>query len=155
MRIADKAYAAGILDGEGSICLTRWSSNRWNNMYPVVAVSNCDEPLIHWLNSRWKGSIRIGIIRSGSRRPQHRWSLSGLKTNKFLNDVIPYLIIKKERANWALQANAIQGSKKLFRPYSERDKDKIMAIRVLFDQDTAARIAAQRGYNDQDGTNSA
>ena len=47
MNLAEKAYIAGIIDGEGTVTLTRKHSNETPS--PHVSVFNCNVALIRWL----------------------------------------------------------------------------------------------------------
>ena len=51
MQLSDTeaAYAAGILDGEGSICFSRNHTSRWPS--PIVSVASTDREVLEWLQS--------------------------------------------------------------------------------------------------------
>ncbi len=52
---AEAAYIAGIIDGEGSILLTRNRQDRYPS--PQVSVTSTDHELLDWLCKRLRGSI--------------------------------------------------------------------------------------------------
>lgn len=85
MNETDKAYAAGLLDGEGCLII-RASEHTW------VSVAGQHLPTLLFLQERWKGSI----VNHGR---VYKWQLSR-KTliTTFLVDVLPYLRIKADHA---------------------------------------------------------
>ncbi len=100
----DLAYAAGILDGEGSVVLTRNRKNRWPS--PQVSISSNDYELMLWLRERFGGSV----VKTHPRKPEHavsyEWKVTDRKALGFLTLVRPYLVIerKKVRADLLLEA---------------------------------------------------
>ena len=93
---AEAAYAAGILDGEGSIALTRNRRVRWPS--PQVAVATTDRELVEWLRQRFGGVI----VRKRTYQPQHSpsydWKLTDRRALKFLERIRPFLVIHRKRA---------------------------------------------------------
>lgn len=60
----EKAYVAGIIDGEGSIMLTRFHKNEYPS--PCVSISSTDIELLEWIKRlpKWEElSIKKIIIR--------------------------------------------------------------------------------------------
>jgi hypothetical protein len=100
----EAAYAAGILDGEGSISITRNHSGRWPS--PQVSVASNDRELLEWFRVRFGGSIST----KQPRQPQHSlsfvWKLTDRRAVCFLQVVRPYLVIlrKQRRSDLLLQA---------------------------------------------------
>jgi hypothetical protein len=90
----EAAYAAGILDGEGSICLSRVHSSRWPS--PTVSVASTDRELLDWLRSRVGGTI----IQKRTYQPQHSrsydWKLTDRRALSFLEIVRPFLVIQRK-----------------------------------------------------------
>jgi hypothetical protein len=102
--IAQIAYLAGIIDGEGSIYIGNFSRNpKTGTPYyqTNIEVTNTDEKLIDWL------AINIGGRKSkytpkqtpkNSRRDVYRWLAHGDLVTDLSNILQPYLIIKKRQA---------------------------------------------------------
>ncbi len=96
MKLSDieAAYAAGILDGEGSICLSRVHSSRWPS--PTVSVASTDRELLDWLRARVGGTI----IQKRTYKPQHLrsfdWKLTDRRALSFLVIVRPFLVIQRK-----------------------------------------------------------
>ena len=109
----DLAYLAGIIDGEGSISFLkdfsktyREHTKRGFGWRGGVNVSNTDIFLFKWIKEKFG---KYGIFnsyldeRTGLKR-KHRWTLRANDTRKFLPKVLPYLILKRERAELTLRA---------------------------------------------------
>ena len=104
MNKVDLAYAAGILDGEGSICLTKNRSGRWPS--PQVAVASTDRELLDWLREQFSGSISIKKPRRSTHQVSYDWKLTDQNALRFLQLVRPYLRIERKisRADLLLEA---------------------------------------------------
>ncbi|WP_346889393.1 hypothetical protein [Clostridium sp. UBA1056] len=93
----EKAYIAGIIDGEGSIMLQRFHTNQYPA--PCVSIASTTIELLTWL----KDTIGYGvIIKKKNYNPEkHKLSYSFvIKHNnaiKLLEDIYPYLIIESKR----------------------------------------------------------
>jgi hypothetical protein len=68
----EAAYTAGIIDGEGSISLTRNRRYRWPS--PQVSVASIDRELLEWLCHLYGGTI----VAKQPRKPEHSLSFASL-----------------------------------------------------------------------------
>jgi hypothetical protein len=100
---AERAYLAGIIDGEGSImanirqrggCV--WFELRLN-------IANADRALIEWVAERWPGRVSVIDRSRYGQRDQHRWDANNRKVIAPLLDAFPYLVVKREQAELALE----------------------------------------------------
>lgn len=118
------AYLAGALDGDGSFSLIKGSSKTSISplYYPMIQLANASKNIIDLLYFEFGGHIGLRksyIGKDGSKRlPSHYWKLEkSIKCLPVLEDVIPYLVIKKERAellrNYILDNPFIRGSNKI------------------------------------------
>src|SRR6266702_1035061 len=80
----DKAYAAGIIDGEGSIM---WGGGRL-----VVAVSMSKPDVINWLAEKFGGTLS-GYENDGG-NPMFSWKLWSGTCGPFLELIKPYVMLK-------------------------------------------------------------
>ncbi len=109
----DCAYAAGLLDGKGSIRITHRRSRSLRRperrqLNSDMSVSNTDlRPLI-WLKERWGGSIHVQRRYNLLHQEGLLWRVSHRKASQFLSDVLPYLIIKRALANNAMRFMTVQ-----------------------------------------------
>lgn len=97
----DIAYAAGILDGEGTVCLNMTGKPGAKLPRAVVNITNQNTELLEWLRDRWGGRI---YELTGNRRRGWPicWALQFTKRGEaraFLASATPYLIVKRQRAD--------------------------------------------------------
>jgi len=98
--VAQLAYLAGIIDGEGSIYIGNFSSNPKTGTLHYqtnMEVTNTDENLIKWLQENFGGRVNKYTHKqtpTNSRRPVFRWIASGELLTHLCDVLLPYLVIK-------------------------------------------------------------
>jgi hypothetical protein len=91
----DVAYAAGILDGEGSICLSRQLKAGKFYYLGRIAISNTSYELLAWMKDQFEGQIYNLSDSRGNYKPLWQWSLSTQWfVLEFLQLVLPFLKVK-------------------------------------------------------------
>lgn len=94
----DLAYLAGIIDGEGSILITKWKGNRLNPTYRTrVAIQMTDrEPvkLAHVV----LGGFFFDNYKTKSGKRLFMWCVEGTNAVRALKKVHKYLRVKKNQA---------------------------------------------------------
>lgn len=102
--MSDKAkygYLAGIIDGEGSLIVSRSNRGSYMNYYGRIHVKNTDYRLIKWLLDHFGGNVHhhppADLVKH---KIAYSWYFSGDAHDKetLLLAVMPYLIVKKEQA---------------------------------------------------------
>jgi len=97
-------YAAGFIDADG--CISCWENGSGNPNWKIMAVQsvkNGIEPLIG-LKNRWGGSIcRRATPKSKKHSVTYYWRAHGVDAAVAIQDMYPYLIIKKNKAQLALE----------------------------------------------------
>ncbi|GFZ32435.1 hypothetical protein CSC2_29610 [Clostridium zeae] len=96
----EKAYIAGIIDGEGSIMLTSFHSNELHS--PCVSIASTTLELLQWI----KDKTNTGVIKRKKNYNTERhkdcfsYTLRYNDAINFLEMISPYLVIesKKRRA---------------------------------------------------------
>jgi intein/homing endonuclease len=94
----EKAYLAGLIDGEGTITLT--ISNKGQMPQPQLSISNTNLGVLEWV----KQKLGCGsIIKKNPRKPNHKvsyaWQINRAGKVMFvLSEIKDYLIIKKSQA---------------------------------------------------------
>ncbi len=93
----EKAYVAGLVDGEGSVTLSRKHSNETPS--PEVSIANNSLHLLDWV----KNIVGAGKITSKSKNKvyhaqSYTWSVRDNKAICFLNEIKKYLIVKRQQA---------------------------------------------------------
>jgi len=105
----DCAYAAGLIDGEGTIAIGKRPPRRGvprrqfarDTYFLNAVVTNTVREPLDWLAERFAGRVYY-VTLSSNRLPNglgyyYRWSASHRLAADFLQRVMPYLIIKKVR----------------------------------------------------------
>lgn len=134
MNERDLSYTAGIVDGEGSICMSKIRRPPFKRGYCItliVSVSNTDEGLIRWLNSSYDGSITVHKNKDGTRKPLWIWCVASTKALKFLEMVGPYLHVKKRQAQVAIEFQSGRVHQHLTEERNDFDEDLRMLMKRL------------------------
>jgi len=104
----ERAYLAGIIDGEGSIMLIHHppyatSGHRWEYWVLRVSVANCDMRLIDWITDKFGGGFSTGINHRPNQRDAFMWRIDNRRCIPILQAVMPYLLLKRRQAEIALE----------------------------------------------------
>jgi hypothetical protein len=102
MTSEEKAYIAGIIDGEGTVTLTRDHLREFPA--PKVSVANNDLKLLEWVKDKAGTGV---IIKRSKRHPHHGnqyvLDISNDRALRLLSEIKEYLIIKKPHAELLVQ----------------------------------------------------
>lgn len=101
MAVADAAYLAGIIDGEGTIGVYAYEHRA-----PAVhlSVANTDRALLEWIaTSTGVGAvITRKVVNVDLHRQSYTWQCSSQAAGTTLRQVQPYLRVKASQAQLAL-----------------------------------------------------
>ena len=100
-----KAYIAGIIDGEGCISIGKSYKSIGVSAYHslVILVVNCDRGLIDYMvDTVGEGHVYVQQGRKANHRPLHQWIIGQREAQRFLKEVRDYLVIKRDQADVAL-----------------------------------------------------
>jgi hypothetical protein len=105
----EKAYLAGLVDGEGCISITKNKPARRSlnpNYYVQTFVVNTDERVIRYCQeTTGVGSVTFFPI--SKKKPKHKdqwtWCLRSASTVDFLKQILPYMIVKKRQAELLIE----------------------------------------------------
>lgn len=135
---AEKAYIAGIIDGEGSISIVHRKSGAKRYYRLSCSVSNTSKELMDYLKAKAGGCVYSPNCDSPERRQNRRrlyhWGLADRASENLLREVYPYLVIKKKQAGIGLrlQESKKAPGKKGILPYvlglREAMKRRVMAL---------------------------
>lgn len=97
------AYLAGILDGEGHICITKRKQYNCDGICynKYISVTNCDKSLMLHLKRCFGGNYRpcYRSAKKENHAPSFVWEIFGSRVQKkLLLSVLPYLVIKRQQA---------------------------------------------------------
>jgi hypothetical protein len=111
MTETEKAYIAGIVDGEGSIHVgfVKRKQCKMPDCITFVQIANTDEPVMRWL----KAIIGYGIItkvpaRKRGYRTIYHWVARYQQAVRILTDIMPYLRIKRRQAELLCELEQIR-----------------------------------------------
>lgn len=96
-----RAYMAGIVDGEGSIQIrchgTKGGKTGHIGQYTlVVQVVNTSKPLIDWLVANWGGAVAYTPEKPElNRKAKWSWSVTANNALRVLDEVYEFLVIKR------------------------------------------------------------
>ena len=135
--IAEAAYMAGIIDGEGSIYIGSYSKNHSTGVHyyqTAIEISNTDEPLIDWIQTTFGGRKALytrNQTPKNSRKQVFRWMATGLLIDHVIKLICPYIITKKRQCEIMLQMRETykETGMRKGKASNERVPDRIMKIR--------------------------
>jgi len=105
MDVANLAYTAGIIDGEGCIGIYAQLRTPKNKKgYQVrVSVNHTNGDLMHWLARTYGGKVYFEARNNPKWKHRWAWILTGKGVSVFLELIYPYLRLKKAQAELALK----------------------------------------------------
>lgn len=112
MNETDKAYIAGLFDGEGCISI-RENKGKKGYVNPVIVmdciISMTDFETVEWVHKvSGLGSLYIRDRTKENYKDQLRWAASSNQAAEFLKLILPYLHNKKEQAEIAIEFQSIE-----------------------------------------------
>jgi len=106
-RALQLAWAAGFFDGEGCVSL-HLHSKAPGQQYPMVQIIlvQKDRRPIEYFHAIFGARERVGITRRGpQKRPYYRLTYGGQNAARVLTDLLPYLTLKRDVAEVALDVD--------------------------------------------------
>jgi len=102
---------AAFVDGEGSIRVQRFTVRREVNRRlkaylgyaQQLDIANTDFRLIEWLLENFGGKIPNPKKTKDNQKGVYHWSLSGSNSYALLKKIRPYLLLKQEQADCAIE----------------------------------------------------
>jgi hypothetical protein len=129
----DSAYAAGIFDGEGYVDIyqaTTSKASKSPSFMLRVIITQKDGRIMDFLKEKFGGSV--SYIERGDNFI-HRWDIRSQAAKRFLSSIFPFVRIKKEQVELALEFENTKGK------YLETLKGK-RGFRQLSAEEINARI---------------
>ena len=90
-----EAYVAGIIDGEGTITLTRQRANEYRS--PVVSVSSTTLEILEYLKQHYGGCISKHKVYQDHHKQAWSWKVERSSSYKILQDIQPYLLCPEKK----------------------------------------------------------
>jgi hypothetical protein len=127
----DLAYAAGIIDGEGSIVAHVAEGPYGHQTMAHVSVPNTNLELVEWFRATFGGKVRPLKNRNKRCKTIYQWMISSKdEIKEFLILVQPYLKVKYEHAKFMLILVENIG----YRGIREEDRMKVVKKMILVEK---------------------
>jgi hypothetical protein len=99
----ERAYIAGLVDGEGSIYVAAVGPERDRTVYPIVVVAMTHRGVLEWLTERMQaGKLKLhnqtNLRKHPYMKPQYRFQLFGKRAQMLCKAMLPYMRVKHEQA---------------------------------------------------------
>jgi len=117
-------YIAGLFDGEGCIMLSQFSGTNGGYTQLRVNVNMANELIPTELHNQFGGSLMEVKVPLGY-KPQLMWRAVGTKAGRFLETLLPYLVIKKKQAELGIEFQKRRKGLGNWRSNEEIEHDKL------------------------------
>jgi hypothetical protein len=103
----ERAYAAGLFDGEGCVRITKrgaagGTAMRVGQHTMMVQLNNTDEAMIRWLQARWPAALSFTeASQKENRKARWAWSLTANNALHFLDEIYEFSLTKRRQIKWA------------------------------------------------------
>lgn len=115
LSLADAAYLAGFVDGEGSIMLTP----RRDKVAVKFSISNTNKAILDWVAVvTGVGAVQDHRSGDGTNKACFQYQANSEAAESIIQQIEPYLIVKKEQAKLALETQ-----ERLRNPALNADRD--------------------------------
>ena len=120
-------WSAGFFDGEGHIAINHLLRQDGNHEYRMkLEVANTVKESLEVLQSLWGGSIYEKKMTSPRYKAAWRWVVSARLAVTALKDMLPFLVIKQERAKLA-----IEFAESLNHPYRVSESESFIRLSMI------------------------
>lgn len=116
--VEDCAYLAGIIDGEGSIVVSKSPGKEGRSLcyQPFISVSNTEIGLIDWLHKTFGGTRTKYTPKQtpkNSRKQVFKWQVTGTNIDVICDLIRPYSVIKKDQIDQMIILRSTYGKRGL------------------------------------------
>lgn len=96
------AYAAGMVDGDGTIQIMGRKNEGAGSYVVRVSIANASDLVPLWFQNVFGGNVYKFIMSKARRQPSFRWVLEAKSSLPFIKMIEPFLVEKRERAKLAI-----------------------------------------------------
>jgi len=121
------AYAAGLIDGEGTITLSR--NHRGKMRCPVISMTSTTREVLEFMQSRYGGSIRAQRTYDANHSRAYIWSAQYDRAMGAIGRIRPYLLVPEK----IRRADLILRRYKSVTPRNGKYDDKTASARRAFE----------------------
>jgi len=130
----DKAYIAGLIDGEGTITIGRRrhgkkSKSPWYYQ-PIISMGNTNRAIVDFIGERYSGWVMARKPGNEKYKEWYQWFIRRDNMISFLQDILPYLRFKRPQAEIVLQFPTYRGKGRL-RTKSERQRQDYLYGKIV------------------------
>ena len=108
--IAELAYAAGLIDGEGHIIIykhDRTKNSKYKTKNPtyilIVGCTNTDDEMIKFLHKRWGACRQTRGRQRANWKRVYEWTIQSSMAMNFLKEIELYMITKRHKAQLGIK----------------------------------------------------
>jgi len=94
----DHAWAAGFVDGEGHVYISRRRQRKWTAYIMGIRVSQKSRRPLERLEAMYGGSI----CAPDRKHSIYQWNVSASKAREAMEHMLPYFVLKREQVELAL-----------------------------------------------------
>jgi len=128
------AYTAGLLDGEGSVQINHSNTGSGKAYWSLcVQICNVGEGFLESLREEWGGIGSLTYWTSRGSRKNRRicnWRFHSAQAEWFLKQLLPYLRLKKEHAQIAIEFRGFVAPHKGWFTPERLEKRSQLALRI-------------------------
>ena len=145
------SYLAGLFDGEGTFSISRHRGKSSNgNPYDSTAIRieicNTDLILMEWLVKHFGGKYYTHRREKQQHKVAYYWRPAGRKNSEnLLLGIIPYLVIKPERAKIALEYVRLPHNTQYDSPLAAKRKELMEKLQLLNKRGTSVETNTLNG----------
>ena len=124
-KIEDLAYFAGLVDGEGTICIMKHGvKNGRIRLEICLSICNTNKAIITDIRTFFSSGTVIVDKRTVRKKPLWDWEIRGIKAKEIIKSLYPFLRIKKSHAKSALDFPLAKSGALGMNGYSKSDTEK-------------------------------
>lgn len=137
------AWAAGFLDGEGSILVGRGVTNGTSIYYSLqLTAAQVDPAPLHRLAALFGGSVYLSRAGRGNQVPIHKWSIAAQKALAALRSLLPYFVVKEREARLAVRYQQYKAGRGALRHTPGAEVSRNLFYKAALEQCKADRKTA-------------
>ena len=129
MTESEKGYVAGLIDGEGSICLTKNHANEFRS--PAVEMSSTTYAMVEKMKELCGGTISNKNHQNPNWKQAWHWQVKGDKAINLLKEVKDFLLEPKKKA----RADLIVSTYKSVTPRNGKYNEETLTKKMKFEED--------------------
>lgn len=98
----DRAYFAGIMDGEGCVTIARAKKGKWSYYTLFLSMACTDPSLMIWIIEKFGGRVAPRTKCKTNRKDVWVWRVASREAEAVLRQIEPFMVVKRDQARLAL-----------------------------------------------------